>query len=120
MTYSCPAHHSESHPILLSPCVDRGVVGHIDTHTHTHICAPTEEIFLRRHVRLDIHCLAPKGARKRKYLQLDLHAFTCRLAAKFKAGQDTRSGQGALVRRHTDGPLWAALLKTTVMCEAWR
>jgi hypothetical protein len=32
-------------------------------------------------------------------------------------GQDTRSGQGALARRHTDGPLWAALLKTTVMCE---
>ena len=34
--------------------------------------------------------------------------------------QDTRSGQGALARRHTDGSLWAALLKTTVMCEAWR
>ena len=47
-------HPSESHPISLSPCVDRGVVGHIDTHTHTHIRAPTEEIFLRRRVRLDI------------------------------------------------------------------
>jgi hypothetical protein len=33
-------------------------------------------------------------------------------------GRDTRSGQGALARRHTDGPLCAALLKTTVMCEA--
>ena len=31
-----------------------------------------------------------------------------------------RSGQGALARRHTDGPLWAALLKTTATCEAWR
>jgi len=31
-----------------------------------------------------------------------------------------RSGQGALARRHTDGPLWAALLKTTVMYKAWR
>jgi len=29
-------HPSESHPISLSPCVDRGVVGHIDTHTHAH------------------------------------------------------------------------------------
>ena len=29
-------------------------------------------------------------------------------------------GRGALARRHTEGPLWAALLKTTVMCEAWR
>jgi hypothetical protein len=28
--------------------------------------------------------------------------------------------QGVLARRHTDGPLCAALLKTTVMCEAWR
>ena len=72
-----------------------------------------------------LQCLAPKGARKLKYLQLDLHALACRLAAaQFKArsapGQDTRSGQGALARRHTDGPLWAALLRTTVMCEAWR
>ena len=44
----------ESHPISLSPCVDRGFVGHIDTHTHTHIRVPTEETFLRRRVRLDI------------------------------------------------------------------
>jgi hypothetical protein len=41
-------------------------------------------------------------------------------SARSVPGQDTRSGQGALARRHTDGPLWAALLKTTVMCEAWR
>jgi hypothetical protein len=41
-------------------------------------------------------------------------------SARSAPGQDTRSGQGALARRHTDGPLWAALLKTTVMCEAWR
>ena len=34
--------------------------------------------------------------------------------------QETRSGQGALARRHTDGPLRAALLKTTAMCKAWR
>jgi hypothetical protein len=40
--------------------------------------------------------------------------------ARSAPGQDTRSGQGTLARRHTDGPLWAALLKTTVMCEAWR
>ena len=32
-------------------------------------------------------------------------------------GQGTRSGQGALARRHTDGPLRAALLKTTLRCE---
>ena len=30
-----------------------------------------------------------------------------------------REWAGALARRHTDGPLWAALLKTTVMCKAW-
>ena len=29
-------------------------------------------------------------------------------------------GRGALARRQTDGPLCAAVLKTTVMCEAWR
>ncbi len=28
-------------------------------------------------------CLGPKGTRKRKYLQLDLHALACRLAAEF-------------------------------------
>ena len=29
----------ESHPISLSPCVDHGITGHIDTqHTHTHKC----------------------------------------------------------------------------------
>jgi hypothetical protein len=33
--------------------------------------------------------------------------------ARSALGRDTRSGQGALARRHTDGPLWAALLKTT-------
>ena len=42
------------------------------------------------------------------------------LQTRSAPGQDTRSGQGALARRHTDGPLRAALLKTTVMCEAWR
>ena len=41
-------------------------------------------------------------------------------SARSAPGQDTRSGQGALARRHTDGPLRAALLKTTVTCEAWR
>ena len=41
------------------------------------------------------------------------------LQTRSAPGQDTRSGQGALARRHTDGPLRAALLKTTVMCEAW-
>ena len=38
--------------------------------------------------------------------------------ARSAPGRDTRSGPGALSRRHTDGPLCAALLKTTVMCEA--
>ena len=42
------------------------------------------------------------------------------LQTRSAPGQDTRSGQGALARRHTDGPIRAALLKTTVMCEAWR
>ena len=42
------------------------------------------------------------------------------LQTRSAAGQDTRSGQGALARRHTDRPLRADLIKTTVMCEAWR
>jgi len=36
-------------------------------------------------------------------------------------GQGKRERERArktLARRHTDGPLWAALLKTTVICEA--
>ena len=36
-------HPNKSHPISLSPCVHRGIVGHIDTHIHTHIRSPTEE-----------------------------------------------------------------------------
>ena len=39
------------------------------------------------------------------------------LSAQSAPGQETRSGQGALARRHTDGPLRAALLKTTLRCE---
>ena len=35
------------------------------------------------YVNVTLICLAPKGARKRKYLQLDLHALACRLAAEF-------------------------------------
>ena len=54
-----------------------------------------QERELRREIVV-LNCLAPKGARKRKDLQLDLHALACRLAAQFKArsapGQDTRSG----------------------------
>ena len=42
------------------------------------------------------------------------------LQTRSALGQDTRSWQGALARRHTDGPLRAALLKTTAMCKAWR
>ena len=42
------------------------------------------------------------------------------LQTRSAPGQDTRSEQGALARRHTDGPLRAALLKTTAMCKAWR
>ena len=33
--------------------------------------------------RVQTLCLVPKGTRKRKYLQLDLHALACRLAAEF-------------------------------------
>jgi len=50
----------ESHPISLSPCADHGVHGiggHIDTHTHIHTSAHTEDIFLRRRVRLDIRMI---------------------------------------------------------------
>jgi hypothetical protein len=57
----------------------------------------------------------------RSRLQLALHAQrTAGLmhVARSAPGRDTRSGQGALARRHTDGPLWAALLKMTVMFEA--
>jgi hypothetical protein len=35
-----------------------------------------------------------------------------------RGDRDTASKQGALARRHTDGPLWAALLKTTVRFDA--
>ena len=45
-------HPSESHPISLSPCVDRDIIGYIDTHTPTP--THTEEIFLRQRVRLDV------------------------------------------------------------------
>jgi hypothetical protein len=47
-------------------------------------------------------------------------ARTCSLRctlARSSPGRDTRSGQRALARRHTDGQLCADLLKTTVMCE---
>ena len=37
------------------------------------------------------HCLAPNGARKRKDLQFDLHALTCRLAQRHSLGA-IRSG----------------------------
>ena len=53
----------------------------------------------------------PKEAPKRKPA-VWLHAWRDPL-------RDKRSGQGALDHRHTDGQLWAALLKTTVTCEAW-
>ena len=58
------------------------------------------------------NCLDPKRHRKRENVQL-----SCVLSARSATGQDTRSGQGALARRHTNGPLRAALLKTTVRCE---
>ena len=61
------------------------------------------------------NCLDPKRHRKRENVQL-----SCVLSARSATGQDTRSGQGALARRHTDGQLRAALLKTTVMFEACR
>jgi hypothetical protein len=47
-------HPGDSHPTSLSPCVDHGVKGHIGTHAHIHTSAHTEDIFLRRRVRLDI------------------------------------------------------------------
>ena len=63
----------------------------------------------------------PAARTARSRLQLSLHAQRTagfRHKARSAPGQDTRSGQGALARRHTDGPLWAALLKTTFMCKA--
>jgi hypothetical protein len=60
-------------------------------------------------------------ARSRLQLGCTLTPAACAArSARSVPGQDTRSGQGTLARRHTDGPLWVALLKTTVMCEAWR
>ena len=53
------------------------------------------------------------------------NARACSFAARLAQSsairrQETRSGQGALARRHTDGPLRAALLKTTVRwSEGW-
>jgi hypothetical protein len=77
-------------------------------------------------------CLNPRGgteaqepavctARSRLYLELHAHACSlrCTLGA-IRSGTRYAKWAGALARRHTDGPLWAALLKTTVMCEAWR
>jgi hypothetical protein len=69
-------------------------------------------------------CLVPNGrhgSARTCSLHCTLTPAACAArSARSVPGQDTRSGQGALARRHTDGPLWAALLKTTVMCEAWR
>jgi hypothetical protein len=68
-------------------------------------------------------CLDPRSHRKRQSLvawRNPLHRTdreSCALSAQSATGQDTRSGQGALARRHTHGPLRAALLKTTVRCE---
>jgi hypothetical protein len=62
----------------------------------------------------DAEAQEPAARTARSRLQLALHA------QRDPLRDETRSGQGALARRHTDGPLWAALLKTTVMCEAWR
>jgi len=42
------------HTISLSPCVDRDIIGYIDTHTHIQTHTHTEEIFLRQRVRLDV------------------------------------------------------------------
>ena len=59
----------------------------------------------------------------RSRLKLALHAQrTAGLlhVSRSALGRDMRSVQGALARRHTDGPLWAALLKTMVMCTVWR
>jgi hypothetical protein len=68
-------------------------------------------------------CLDPRrrGSARTCSLHCTLTPAACAArSARSAPGRDTRSGQGALDRRHTDGPLWAALLKTTVMCEAWR
>ena len=58
-------------------------------------------------------CLVPRSHR---------NARACSFAARLTRSsairrQETRSGQGALARRHTDGPLRAALLKTTLRCD---
>jgi len=69
----------------------------------------------------DAEAQGPAACAARSRLQLALHAQrTTGLlhVARSAPGRDTRSGQGALARRHTDGPLCAVLLKTTVMCEA--
>jgi hypothetical protein len=54
----------------------------------------------------------PLHGTERENLQL-----SCAFSARSATGQDTRSGQGALACRHTDGLIRAALLKTTVRCE---
>jgi hypothetical protein len=79
---------------------------------------------LQKELLLDYNCvLDPRrhGSARTCSLHCTLTPAACAArSARSAPGQDTRSGQGALARRHTDGPLWAALLKTTVMCEAWR
>jgi hypothetical protein len=68
-------------------------------------------------------CLDPRrhGSARTCSLHCTLTPAACAArSARSAPGRDTQSGQGALARRHTDGPLWEALLKTTVMCKAWR
>ncbi len=65
-------------------------------------------------------CLDPRS-HQNAGLQPLLHAHAIReaerRALRSVTGQGTRSGQGALARKHTDGQLRAALLKTTLRCE---
>jgi hypothetical protein len=61
----------------------------------------------------DAEAQGPAARAARSRLQLALHVQrTAGLlhVARSAPGRDTRSGQGDLARRHTDGPLWAALL----------
>ena len=110
---------SSSTPRTMSPSLEEWRVGYLP--------GPTQSSFSERwfaeSVRLKMGALClDQEPRKRKDLQLALHAQRAAgllHVARSAPGRDTQSAQGALARRHTDGPLWAALLKTTVMCEAW-
>ena len=91
-------------------CSSGSAVCELDVRAHNLFCPETRK---RKDLQLALHALACSS-----HCTLSVQQACCTLRDPSTPGRDTRSGQGALARRHTDAPLCAALLKTTVMCEA--